>query len=91
MRVEGWASKLDTAQLHYTFKMDFEVPREMGVPGAILVRNDHPNEFLLVAFSLALDDSRSDVHYMTSSWVYNTSRSGARIFLQDKVNNRINP
>ncbi|KAG0628128.1 hypothetical protein M758_1G003100 [Ceratodon purpureus] len=83
--IEGWVTKLDTiASQNYSFKMEFSVPREMGVPGAILVRNDHPNEFLLVSFSLTLDDSR-EIHYMTNSWVYNTSKTGARIFFQNKA------
>ena len=87
--IEGWVTKLDTiASQNYSFKMEFSVPREMGVPGAILVRNDHPNEFLLVSFSLTLDDSR-EIHYMTNSWVYNTSKTGARIFFQNKVRNRL--
>ena len=83
--IEGWVTKLDTlATQNYTFKMEFPVPRGFGEPGAILVKNNHPNEFLLVSFSLSLPDL-TEVHYMTNSWVYNTGDTEGRIFFQNKV------
>ncbi|KAG0557308.1 hypothetical protein KC19_11G118900 [Ceratodon purpureus] len=82
--IEGWVTKLDTlATQNYTFKMEFPVPRGFGEPGAILVKNNHPNEFLLVSFSLSLPDL-TEVHYMTNSWVYNTGDTEGRIFFQNK-------
>jgi hypothetical protein len=83
--IDGWVTTLDTlASQNYSYKIEFAVTKDFGVPGAVIVRNDHPNEFLLVSFSLTLPDN-TEVHYMTNSWVYNTSNTDPRIFFQNKV------
>lgn len=67
-----------------TFNIEFSVERKFGVPHAILVRNKHPNEFLLVSFSLEIPDV-GEAHYLTNSWVYNTGNTEGRIFFSNKV------
>jgi hypothetical protein len=73
---------LAAQNLEYT--MNFVVAKDFGVPGAIIVRNEHPNEFLLVSFCLTLPDD-SAAYYVTNSWVYNTNATEGRIFFRNKV------
>ena len=75
---EGFAAE------NIEYKVNFVVPKNFGVPGAIIVKNEHPNEFLLVSFSITLPDN-SVAHYVTDSWVYNTKDTGGRIFFRNKV------
>ncbi|KAG0603020.1 hypothetical protein M758_10G059600 [Ceratodon purpureus] len=83
--VEGWVAVNDKlAAQDISFPMDFVVPKGFGVPGAIIVKNQHPNEFLLVSFSLAIPDA-DEAHYLTNSWVYNTANTEGRIFFQNKA------
>lgn len=85
VNIEGWVTIFDplTAE-NISFNLEFAVPKSFGVPGAIVVRNNHPNEFLLVSFTLALPDKRN-AEYMANSWVYNTEKAGPRIFFHNKV------
>lgn len=78
----NWAGLEGPAASLIDFVLEFTVPKSFGVPGAILVKNAHPNEFLLVSFELELHD-KSKAHYVTNSWVYNTEKTGARIFFQN--------
>ena len=83
--IEKWVAAKDTfAAQDLTFPMEFAVLKGFGVPGAIIVKNKHPNEFLLVSFSVDVPNS-GEAHYMTNSWVYNTGNTEGRIFFQNKV------
>lgn len=85
VNIEGWFTIFDpwTAE-ELSFHLDFAVPRAFGVPGAIIVKNNHPNEFLLVNFSLDLPD-KSSAHFITNSWVFNTEHTDGRVFFRNKV------
>ncbi len=80
----GWPALEGAAVQNVVFQMRFTVARKFGVPGAIIVHNRHPNEFLLISFDLELPD-RSTAHYVTDSWVYNTENTDGRIFFRNKV------
>lgn len=83
--IEKWVATLETlAAQDLKFNIKFVVPKNFGVPGAIIVRNQHPYEFLLVSFCLDLPD-KTVAHYVTNSWVYNTSGTDGRIFFHNKV------
>jgi lipoxygenase len=83
--IEGWVTIFEPLTAgNLSFDLEFAVPNTFGVPGAIIVRNNHPNEFLLVSFALELPD-KSMAHYITNSWVYNTQNSGPRIFFRNKA------
>lgn len=83
--IEGWVTIFEPLTAgNLSFNLEFAVPNTFGVPGAIIVRNNHPNEFLLVSFALELPD-KSTAHYITNSWVYNTQNSGPRIFFRNKA------
>jgi len=81
--IEKWFKLESMVAQDIDFKVEFAVPKNFGVPGAIIVKNEHPNEFLLVAFNLTLPD-QSEAHYITNSWVYKTGSEG-RIFFLNKV------
>ncbi|KAG0566641.1 hypothetical protein KC19_7G078500 [Ceratodon purpureus] len=85
VNIEGWFTIFDpwTAE-ELSFHLDFAVPRAFGVPGAIIVKNNHPNEFLLVNFSLDLPD-KSSAHFITNSWVFNTEHTDGRVFFRNKA------
>ncbi|CAK9205124.1 unnamed protein product [Sphagnum troendelagicum] len=80
----GWPAFEGAAVQNVVFQLRFTVPRKFGVPGAIIVHNQHPNEFLLISFDLELPD-RSTAHYVTDSWVYNTENTDGRIFFRNKA------
>jgi len=83
--IEKWVATLETlAAQDLKYSINFVVPKNFGVPGAIIVKNQHPNEFLLISFSLDIPDN-GEAHYITNSWVYNTSKSEGRIFFRNKV------
>ncbi|KAG0566624.1 hypothetical protein KC19_7G078400 [Ceratodon purpureus] len=80
---DGWVKIFDAlAAEDLTFQLKFLVPKSFGVPGAILVKNSHPNEFLLEKFTVDLPD-KSTCHFFTNSWIYNTDSTGeGRIFFR---------
>jgi len=82
---ERWDETSDTAGDHLKFKLQFAVPRKFGVPVAILVKNQHPNEFKLLEFTLDLPDTKKDAKYWTNSWVSNTGNSEGRVFFLNKA------
>lgn len=82
--IQNWVSTLETlAAQDLKFNLDFAVPKSFGVPGAIIVNNHHPNEFLLVSFNLSLPGNNV-ADYITNSWVYPTTKTGGRIFFHNK-------
>lgn len=81
----GWAVVEGMAAQNVIFNLKFSVPKTFGIPGAIIVHNSHPNEFLLLSFELELPD-KSTHQYYTNSWIYNTDREDhGRIFFHNKV------
>lgn len=83
--IEKWVATLETlAAQNLRYAIQFVVPKNFGIPGAIIVKNNHHNEFLLVAFVLDLPD-KAAAHFITNSWVYNTSKTGGRIFFRNKA------
>jgi hypothetical protein len=81
--LEKWVQVEGLASQDITFDLQFSVPKSFGVPHAILVKNQHPNEFLLVSFSLEIPGT-CEAHYLTNSWVYNTGDE-SRIFFYNKA------
>lgn len=81
----GWAAMEGMAAQNVIFELKFSVPKTFGIPGAIVVKNNHPNEFLLLSFELELHD-KSKHQYYTNSWIYNTEHEASgRIFFHNKV------
>lgn len=85
VNIEGWVKIFDALTAEENrFVLDFPVASAFGLPGAVIVKNNHPNEFLLLEFSLELPD-KSSAHFITNSWVYNTEGTGGRHFFTNKV------
>lgn len=85
---ERWVKIFDSiAAEDITFQLKFRVPKAFGKPGAIIVRNNHPNEFLLKNFTLDVPD-QTEFHFYTNSWVYNTENGEGRIFFRSTVRSR---
>lgn len=86
---EKWDESSDTATEQIKFRLQFSVPRKFGEPVAILVKNNHPNEFQLLSFTLDRPAMTKDEHYWTNSWVGNTGNSPGRVFFLNKVTSLI--
>lgn len=82
---ERWDESSNIATDNLKFKVQFSVPRKFGLPCAILVDNNHPNEFQLLSFSLDLPDSKKEAHFWANSWVANTGNSDGRCFFLNKA------
>ncbi|XP_058094148.1 linoleate 9S-lipoxygenase A-like [Magnolia sinica] len=52
-----------------TYGITFQVDRDFGIPGALLVTNLHKHEFFLVSVMLKIPGKR-DIHFDCNSWVY---------------------
>ena len=101
---EHWARARDLLiPTLFDFNMDFFVPKDFGVPGAILVNNGHKNlvlilgkitmttEFRLVKAQVTMPD-QNVIRFLCNSWVYASemSKDGreGRIFFANKVTSR---
>ncbi|KAG0504866.1 hypothetical protein M758_N011900 [Ceratodon purpureus] len=97
---EHWARARDLLiPTLFDFNMDFFVPKDFGVPGAILVNNGHKNlvlilgkitmttEFRLVKAQVTMPD-QNVIRFLCNSWVYASemSKDGreGRIFFANK-------
>lgn len=67
------------------YPITFKVPPHFGEPGAILVKNNHTEEFYLTSITLTLPDSKT-VEFSCNSWVYPSSYyPDDRVFFSNKV------
>ena len=79
----NWVTTRDiVVPIKFSFKLEFKVPRDFGTPGAIIVKNRHVHEFLLVSFSI---DTPVKVNFPANSWVYSTNFKDGRIFFNNDV------
>ena len=82
---ENWFTIFDAITAEdLKFELKFVVPKAFGMPGAIIVKNNHPNEFLLESFWCDVPDKGS-IYFYTNSWVYNTEYAEGRIFFRATV------
>lgn len=101
MTVEHWGKPRDLfIPTVFEFDLKFYVPKDFGVPGAIIVNNGHRNlvlllskitittEFNLKDVKVTLPDN-SVVNFACNSWVYasdmNKSGHDGRVFFVNKV------
>ncbi len=86
VKILNWTGTRDLpVATDFTFKLEFQVPKDFGSVGAIIVKNGHTFEFLLVSFELALPDNSKVVNFTCNSWVYNTTLKDGRIFFSNQV------
>ncbi|KAG0562418.1 hypothetical protein KC19_9G144400 [Ceratodon purpureus] len=83
--LEGWSKPSNPENNHTEFDLQFDVPQKFGIPVAILVKNQHPNEFCLVSFSLNIPNNATALDFWANSWVANTGTKEGRVFFLNKA------
>jgi hypothetical protein len=86
-----WVATADMlSPTNFRFNLDFHVSKDFGTPGAIIVKNRHVSEFLLVSFAIQMPDN-SVINFPADSWVYNTNFKCGRIFFSNEVTSALFP
>uniref|UniRef100_A0A2N9FRU9 Lipoxygenase n=1 Tax=Fagus sylvatica TaxID=28930 RepID=A0A2N9FRU9_FAGSY len=68
------------------FKVTFDWDNEIGVPGAILIKNKHHSEFYLKSITLEDVPGQGQIHFVCNSWVYPADKyKKDRIFFSNKT------
>ncbi|KAH7440317.1 hypothetical protein KP509_04G101400 [Ceratopteris richardii] len=69
-----------------SYTLTFNVDKNFGEPGAILIQNHLQNEFFLQHITLHMP-SGSDLHFQCNSWVYNSNDYGGvpRVFFSNNL------
>ncbi|KAL6278610.1 hypothetical protein ACE6H2_022211 [Prunus campanulata] len=68
------------------FKVTFDWEEEIGVPGAILIKNNHHSEFFLKTITLEDVPHEGRVHFVCNSWVYPAEKyTKDRVFFINKT------
>ena len=81
----NWVTTRDMiVPVNFKFGLDFKVPKDFGTPGAIIVKNRHIHEFLLVSFSIQMPNN-AVINFPADSWVYSTNFKNGRIFFSNEV------
>ncbi|XP_055819697.1 linoleate 9S-lipoxygenase 6-like [Solanum dulcamara] len=81
----GLTSLIPFASAELTFRVTFDWDEEFGVPGAVLVRNNHLNEFFLKSLTLEDVPNHGKVHFVCNSWIYQASKyKSERIFFANQ-------
>ncbi|CAM8931299.1 unnamed protein product [Rhodiola kirilowii] len=69
--LDDWiTSSQEVAAGESCFKVTFDWDEDVGVPGAFIIKNDHPNEFLLKTVTLVDVPSHGRIHFVCNSWIY---------------------
>ncbi|KAK2999069.1 hypothetical protein RJ639_024028 [Escallonia herrerae] len=70
-QLEGWNSENTPLKSEdSTFSVTFDWDKEIGVPGAFLIKNCHHNEFYLKTLTLEAVPGHGRLHFICNSWVY---------------------
>ncbi|CAL2269170.1 unnamed protein product [Prunus armeniaca] len=68
------------------YKVTFDWEEEIGVPGAILIKNNHHSEFFLKTITLEGVPHEGRVHFVCNSWVYPAEKyTKDRVFFVNKT------
>jgi len=84
--LENWITTIDPLIAGETeFKVTFDWDEEIGVPVALLIRNNHHSEFYLKTVTLDVP-GQGRVHFVCNSWIYPAKRYNYdRVFFTNKV------
>lgn len=92
--LENWITATKSASFtagESELSISFDWEEEIGVPGALLVKNHHHNEFYLKTVTLEFDQDDDHggklIHFVCNSWVYPAEKYGNkdRIFFTNQV------
>lgn len=69
--LENWiSSPTSIAVGESAFAVTFNWEEEQGVPGAVIVKNNHHSEFYLKSLTLENFPGKGRIHFVCNSWVY---------------------
>ncbi|CAI9102211.1 OLC1v1000443C1 [Oldenlandia corymbosa var. corymbosa] len=87
--LENWISKgIDNLKAgESAFDVTFDWDEEIGIPGAIIVKNLHQNEFYLKTLTLeGVPGGHDHIHFVCNSWVYPAEKYETdRIFFSNQA------
>ncbi|XP_078168681.1 putative linoleate 9S-lipoxygenase 4 [Carex rostrata] len=86
--LEEWVSTMTTvAAGEWKFKINFEWDESQGIPGAVIVKNNHDSEFLLKTLTLEGVPGKGKLHFICNSWIYplSTPDTYERIFFTNET------
>ncbi|KAK9919844.1 hypothetical protein M0R45_028419 [Rubus argutus] len=68
------------------FDVHFDWDESIGVPGAFIIRNEHPSEFYLKSLTLENIPGEGKIHFACNSWVYPADKyKKDRVFFANKT------
>ena len=68
------------------FKVTFDYDKEVGEPGAFIIRNNHHSEFYLRTLTLEDVPGHGRIHFVCNSWVYPADKYDTdRVFFTNQV------
>jgi linoleate 9S-lipoxygenase len=77
-----------TGESKFGVTFDWEVAK-LGVPGAVIVKNNHTSEFFLKTITLDDVPGRGTVTFVANSWVYPVGKYRySRVFFSNDVSRR---
>lgn len=87
--LENWLTSLPSLTPgDSVFGVTFDWDESIGVPGALIINNNHTTEFFLKTITLEDVPGEGLVHFVCNSWVYPAGRyKYERIFFRNKVMN----
>lgn len=85
--IEDWATKMTSGAAGETsFSVTFEWEESMGVPGALLIQNNHHSQFYLKTVTLDNVPGHGTIRFVCNSWVYPAHRYNYnRVFFVNKA------
>ncbi|KAK3418573.1 hypothetical protein EUGRSUZ_H04498 [Eucalyptus grandis] len=85
--LEGWITTITPLTTgDSAFKVTFNWDKEVGVPGAIIVQNNHHSQFYLKTITLEDVPGEGRVHFVCNSWVYPANQyKKDRVFFSNKT------
>ncbi|XP_057735899.1 linoleate 9S-lipoxygenase 5-like [Arachis stenosperma] len=86
--LERWVSKITslTGAKETEFGVKFDWDESIGVPGAIIVRNNHHSQFYLKTITIEDIPGHGSLHFPCNSWIYPAHRyTYDRVFFSNKA------
>ncbi|KAL5566068.1 hypothetical protein UlMin_029232 [Ulmus minor] len=85
--LENWITKLTSLTAgESAFDVTFDWEEDVGVPGAFIIRNNHPSEFYLKTLTLEDVPGEGRVVFVCNSWVYPANKNKYdRIFFRNQA------
>ncbi|KAI3755015.1 hypothetical protein L1987_54808 [Smallanthus sonchifolius] len=84
--LEDWSSTTTLAFEESTYEVKFEWNEEIGLPGAVFVKNNHHNELFFKTIAIKDVPGHGQVHFVCNSWVYPSKRyEKDRVFFSNKA------